>query len=278
MENTSSYNDKYKDRESNKEQEHQNDSNSLFLQLHEQYAINNNANLSSVITIIVAAIAVIGVYGYVFVHSTLNFTDFGNLYDSCAELYSLEVLLLSSLTSILIVLILICVCFYQGVAQRKEQFIIHAIRSKISSKLLEILPNGYNPFFKFRLNIVQGLYGEIIRFFMCTILFIVFTTVWKLAHHIYINYSHGPNWFFITEAFIVLSTLGFAILLTYQYCMHQIYTYIERQVEYGEYLKSDELNLLLGEFSKSRQKKIFIKKSCIIKKYNKIRNNVNSSK
>ena len=29
----------------------------IYLQLHEQYAINNNANLSSVITIIVAAIA-----------------------------------------------------------------------------------------------------------------------------------------------------------------------------------------------------------------------------
>lgn len=278
MENLSKSNDKCEDRESNKTQEHQNNSNSLLLQLHEQYAINNNANLSSVITIIVAAIAVIGVYGYVFVHSTLCFTDFGNLYNSCTDLYSLDVLLLSSLTSILIVLIFICVCFYQGVAQRKEQFIIHAIRVKMSSKLLTLLPDRYNPFLKFGFKIVQGLYGEIIKFFICTILFIVFTTAFKLTIHVYNNCSNDPNWFFISETFIVLILLAFALFMTYRYCINQLYSYIIRQAEYGEYMEPDKLKTIIETIKIHEScKTIFIKKMAIVRKYNQI-NNVNSSK
>ena len=40
----------------------------LELQLHEQYAINNNANLSSIVTLICTILVIFGSYGYVFVH------------------------------------------------------------------------------------------------------------------------------------------------------------------------------------------------------------------
>ena len=40
-------------------------------QLHEQFAVNNNDHASTLVSIIAAVVAVIGAYGYVFVHSTV---------------------------------------------------------------------------------------------------------------------------------------------------------------------------------------------------------------
>ena len=40
----------------------------MLLQLHQQYAVNNNAKLESAVSLIVGLIAVIGAYGYVFLH------------------------------------------------------------------------------------------------------------------------------------------------------------------------------------------------------------------
>ena len=54
----------------------------LEKQLHEQYAINNNSNLGSIIAILTTLVSVIGVYGYIFVHSTLDFAkDWGSFID-----------------------------------------------------------------------------------------------------------------------------------------------------------------------------------------------------
>lgn len=45
----------------------------LEKQLHEQYAINNNANLGSIIVLLTALIAVFGAYGYIYLHSKFVF-------------------------------------------------------------------------------------------------------------------------------------------------------------------------------------------------------------
>jgi hypothetical protein len=47
----------------------------LERQLHEQYAINNNSNLSSIIALMTALLAIFGVYGYVFIHTNIKFAD-----------------------------------------------------------------------------------------------------------------------------------------------------------------------------------------------------------
>ena len=44
-------------------------------QLHEQYAINNNAHLSSVISLMVAMLAVFYGFGYMFVYSSIYFSS-----------------------------------------------------------------------------------------------------------------------------------------------------------------------------------------------------------
>ena len=60
----------------------------LLKQLHEQYAVNNNANLGTIVTLVVAVIAVIGYFGYVYVHTGVDFSDdFGCLVKCCGEFY-----------------------------------------------------------------------------------------------------------------------------------------------------------------------------------------------
>ena len=254
-------------------------SDDLLLQIHEQYAINNNANLHGVITLIAAVIVVMGVYGYVFVHSTLNFEDWGNLYVSKSDLYSLDVLLLSCMTSVLIVLILICICVYQGVAQRKEQFIIHAIRFHVSRDSTELLPKRYNPFLKFGLEIVQGLYGELIKFFLWTIALIMISIICKLFIHVFQNYSNGINWCYLLEFLAVCIILAIAFCYSCRYYNLQIFSYILRQVEYHKYMESDELKSLIEQLTScGKDKRIILNKTAIVKKYNNISKNANPPK
>ena len=145
----------------------------LLKQLHEQYAVNNNANLGTIVTLVVAVIAVIGYFGYVYVHTGVEFSeDFGCLVKHSGEFY-LDALLLIYLASVLVIAILVRLCIYQGVAQRKEQFNIDAIRRQYfgydylnQRKRDRIFPKGYHPYHKKGLDIVQGLYGELIKIFI----------------------------------------------------------------------------------------------------------------
>lgn len=138
----------------------------LLEQLHEQYAINNNANLGSVVTILVSLIAVLGVFGYIFVRSTLDFSkenDF--LYNRSVELYTMDVFVLAGISSIVVLTIIDYLYLFQGYNQRYEQFIIYAIRQKFFSKDSQkiIFPDAYNPFNKNSIEAVQGVFGEICK-------------------------------------------------------------------------------------------------------------------
>ena len=139
----------------------------MLLQLHEQYAVNNNSSLSSVVSLIVGMFAAIGFYGYAFVFSTNEFET--SVCDTCSDScsFSLTQLSIIAIISLLILAIIIHICIYQGSAQRLEQFIIHQIRMKYGivsqNGMSKILPYSYKPSGKRGLKIVQGLYGEIVK-------------------------------------------------------------------------------------------------------------------
>jgi len=148
----------------------------LELQLHEQYAINNNANLSSMIAILVSVVAAFGVYGYVYIHSENIFSpDFSTLIlpkKSCSgsETYYLDVVVLMVMVLCVILSILKYICIMKGYGQRKEQFIIYAIRYKYyhqhpNEMKPRIYPPKYHPFGKEGADIPQGLFGGMIRIF-----------------------------------------------------------------------------------------------------------------
>lgn len=212
----------------------------LLKQLHEQYAVNNNANLGTIVTLVVAVIAVIGYFGYVYVHTGVEFSkDFGCLIAeevNGVNVYYLDALLLIYLASVLILGILTCLCAYQGVAQRKEQFIIHAIRRKYfgydylnQRKRDRIFPKGYHPYHKKGLDIVQGLYGELIKIFVS--LFFVLTSM------VVIKFSYSDDLCVFCEkasicercaAFIVVTII---IFFCWLYCQKQIESYYKREIE-----------------------------------------------
>lgn len=154
----------------------------LEKQLHEQYAINNNSKLGSLIAIITALVGVFACYGYVFVYTDSLFaTGWGHLLKIVNEnaIFHLDVLLLTAGATFLIISILYSISLYLGVNQRKEQFIAFSIRLKAYKNhgdwYREIFPKNYCPIKRNSCmhKIAQGLYGK-----FCNILvgmhFIVF--------------------------------------------------------------------------------------------------------
>jgi len=167
----------------------------LELQLHEQYAINNNANVSSVCTLIVATIVVLGFWGYVFVYSKLNYAEnLGEL--ACGTSYTLDILLFITIASVIIITVLIYLCIHQGSQQRLEQFIIHAIRMKYyndNDSFFMVFPKKYHPFGKIdrdcsgkrkKYNLVQGTFGEMAKIFQFLILFVIIGTLIKVLDNV----------------------------------------------------------------------------------------------
>lgn len=141
----------------------------LESQLHEQYAINNNSNLSSVVTLFVALIAVFGGYGYVFIHSSLWF-DFEHFYDNSTGLYSLDALLFVAMAVFVVIFYMEYICLYQGNHQRFEQFVTYAIRCKYyhekpEKKEPRLYPSSYTPFDKDDKTMTQGLFVEFLELF-----------------------------------------------------------------------------------------------------------------
>lgn len=132
-------------------------------QLHEQFAINNNASLSSVLTLVTTMLAVLYAYGYIFLHTSVQ----GNpltLYDVQKSEYGLLGLYIVSVATIAVLSIIFYLCVYQGVAQRCEQFIIYRLRFEVDIQPDgKTLPIGYHPFGKTGMKILPGLYGEIAK-------------------------------------------------------------------------------------------------------------------
>ncbi|MGD9494216.1 MAG: hypothetical protein AB7V36_12780 [Bacteroidales bacterium] len=159
----------------------------LNRQLHEQYAINNNSNLGSIIALMTAMLGVLGVFGYIFIYSGINFApDWGSFYVNGK--YSLDVLLFSSIAADLVLLIIFYLSAYIGTNQRLEQFITFAIRIKYYKKKEEeyhkIFPRNYSPFNKTKINFIQGLYGEFCNIIWILFWFIFILTFFKLTFSI----------------------------------------------------------------------------------------------
>ena len=233
----------------------------LLKQLHEQYAVNNNANLGTIVTLVVAVIAVIGYFGYVYVHTGVDFSkDFGCLIAeevNDVKVYYLDALLLIYLASVLVIAILIRLCIYQGVAQRKEQFIIDGIRSKCfgpeylwskmkvdnSDKEVKIFPQSYHPYHKKGLDIVQGLYGELIKIFIGITCLLTLGVLLKLYANITILQNIDIDWLGVIESLVCF----FAIGALWRWCKvcynNSIASYESRQDEYSERKKEIEAHV-----------------------------------
>lgn len=187
-------------------------------QLHEQYATNCNSNLSSIISLVIFALAIVGTYGYVFVYSSLEYSScfFDNFLESdCyGHKFTLDALILITIASIAVLTLLQYICADQGFKQRKEQFVIFALRWKYyrcnpMSLAPRIYPKRYHPFGKRGISIIQGLYGEMVKaFFWLQIILLSFTLI-KVLTNISRHYTIPvPNSNGIFDIILLLVTIA----------------------------------------------------------------------
>ena len=131
----------------------------LELQLHEQYAINNNANVSSFIAMIGALIIAFTGYGYVLYQYLM-----GDV--CCCKMAEAETMVhIATFAVLVVIFILYMVAVQIGASQRSDQFVIHNIRKRAydnnKEELEKIYPEGYSPKGKNYFNFVQGIYNTL---------------------------------------------------------------------------------------------------------------------
>lgn len=110
----------------------------LERQLHEQYASNSNSHIKSFITFSTALFALFGFYGYLYAHTTDEFSrrivqivlPSGNADVSVgvSPLYSLQSFILLALVVVVIFCFLTSLCIYLGYAERRDQIQLSLIR------------------------------------------------------------------------------------------------------------------------------------------------------
>ncbi len=215
----------------------------LEKQLHEQYAINNNAYLSSIITLIVGLFAAIGAYGYVFIHTDV---DSLTICSTSTPSYTFSQLLFTALGCLIVLVIMLSVCIYQGTKQRHEQFVIYAIRYKHHSQIQEFIgthqqkkfnktfPNYYNPFEKKGIAVIQGLYGEFVKIIYFLIILLFLTMFYKCIPYVVcpkqIECAELIYLIFLCGVVVIVATIYIVLLFRKQY---KKYYYLSE--EYKEY-------------------------------------------
>ena len=136
----------------------------LEKQLHEQYAINNNANVSSFVAMIGSLLVAFTGYGYV-VYQYLM----GEGNHCCCQTAKANIMLaLATIAVLVVIFILYMVAIEIGASQRTNQFVIYAIRKKAYGDLQynNIFPKGYEPFNKNFFTFVQGIYNTLSWIFL----------------------------------------------------------------------------------------------------------------
>lgn len=160
----------------------------MEMQLHGQFSADYDSGLSATITLFTTLLAVMYGYGYIFLHSVLQFRGIGDMADK--GLYSLDALLFATLAAHIVLCIMKYVCAYQGISLRLQQFIVYAIRKKSYNCRPEddqprVFPESYHPFGKKGNKIVIGIYGHFINILMLIQALVFGATAWKLLAKAY---------------------------------------------------------------------------------------------
>ena len=185
----------------------------LELQLHEQYAINNNANVSSFIAMIGALIIAFTGYGYVLYQYLM-----GDV--CCCKMADAETMVhIATFAVLVVIFILYMVALNLGTGQRMEQFITFAIRQTAYKDKIdtykEIYPKAYHPFNKTIWRFTQGMYNSLLYIFLIVYVIVcIYTALYVLDR---------PCCMF-AYALLLVSMI---IITCYKY-----YSYIKREKEY----------------------------------------------
>lgn len=153
--------------------------------IHEQYAVNSNETRDALITVIVALFGVIGMYGYMFAHTTLCAAkDFGQLcfIENCTTtIYTIEVLIMEATVSYVVIFIMQYLSIHEGFTRRMDQFAAHAIRVNLGFSH-ELLPRSFNPHGCSFHDFIPGIYKKFLLILSMIALMILGLTLLKVAY------------------------------------------------------------------------------------------------
>ena len=169
-------------------------SDKLLMQLHEQYAINNNSSMGTIVSLLVSMFAAISGYGYVWTHC-----------GTASKNFELVDLTFAAVGASFILLVMSYICMNQGTSQRLEQFITYKIRDRC--KITTFFPKGYDPYFKKGLDVVQGLYGEFVKIFLFVLLFVVASYLFRLYE------LQGMHWDFFYLIMVYVGLFVYLVLV-----------------------------------------------------------------
>lgn len=176
----------------------------LELQLHEQYAINNNANVSSFIAMIGALIIAFTGYGYVLYQYLM-----GDV--CCCKMADAETMVhIATFAVLVVIFILYMIAVQIGASQRSNQFVIHNIRRRAynPTQYDTIFPKGYTPFGKSFYTFVQGIYNTLSWIFLVVYIIIAVAS----------SYMINVCWWLV-----ILYLIGFVIMLGWRICKFRKY-------------------------------------------------------
>lgn len=198
----------------------------LEKQLHEQYAINNNAKVSSFVSFIVALFALFGFYGYIFAHSGNLFSpDMSGRFYNNGE-YSLEIFFLVASVVSLILFFLLKLSLSLSITQRSDQIVIAKIRKDHYGDKYDKFFKNYDPYGKNWFNFVQNYFNLFYWLFFAGLIFVFLTSFIKVVMNI--CYADDGKWTWWGILIIIV------ILLIYNLIRHSL---IERCNDYQKYMK-----------------------------------------
>ena len=193
----------------------------LEKQLHEQYAINNNAKVSSFISFIVALFALFGFYGYMYANTTIDFSKNGEFVVDTNQ-YTLDVFFLMSFVVCGILFFLTLLSLQLGYSQRRDQIIIHRIREftykNADHSMAEIFGDQYKPHGKSRSEFIVGYFNLFYWLFLYGQGFVFITSIIKIGLNIYKPMNTECScWGLLVFIFLLLEII-FIIASLYKRC------------------------------------------------------------
>lgn len=190
----------------------------LEKQLHEQYAINNNAKVSSFVTFTIALFALFGFFGYIFAYSVPQFSEDGVfvIQTEYSTLYTLEIFFIVSLIVNGILLFLSILSIYLGYSQRRDHLICYNIRKKHyaeeSGSYKKIFGESYNPTKKNKCNFIPDYFNIFYWLFFTAQIFVFVLSFVKLRTNLSENLSWS-NWGFLVVIVMCLQSVMLVLTL-----------------------------------------------------------------
>ncbi len=185
----------------------------LESQLHEQYAINNNANVGSFVTFLVALLALFGFFGYAFVFSSNEFSFDGKLIKD--GIMTLDVFFLFSIIVFGMLFFLSLISLQLGYSSRSNQIIIDRIRNQYFAKNKKtIFGKSYSPLKKTWLNFIQDYFNFFYWLFFCGQILVFLFAIIKTIQNTFIANAVWSFWG-ILVIFVFIIQFGFLFLTLY---------------------------------------------------------------